>query len=225
MSELRRIAIVGAESTGKSWLARTLCEVLSARGQTVHWVKEHLRLWCDREGRTPQAHEQLPIAQAQADAVLALDTGLVIADTTPLMTAIYSHHLFADESLYPMALAHQALYERTLVTGLDLPWVADGLQRDGPHVRAPIDARLRHTLIQARLDFRVVYGQGLARLNNALLALGLAPEDEQAWLRRESAQFDLNQGRTPWQCEKCSDPDCEHRLFTGLLGQTRTSVA
>ena len=80
-------------------------------------------------------------------------------------------------------------------------------------------------MIQARLDFRVVYGQGLARLNNALLALGLAPEDEQAWLRRESAQFDLNQGRTPWQCEKCSDPDCEHRLFTGLLGQTRTSVA
>lgn len=224
MTTLRRIAIVGAESTGKSWLASALCEVLRGRGLTAHAVQEHLRDWCERQGRTPQAHEQACIAQAQADAVLAHASGLVIADTTPLMTAIYSHHLFADESLYPMALAHQQLYELTLVTGLDLPWVADGLQRDGPHVRAPIDALVRHSLVQAGLAFRVVYGQGLTRLNNALLALGLAPEDEHAWQLRESAQFALNQGRTVWSCEKCSDPDCEHRLFTGLLNK-KTSQA
>lgn len=217
MSALRRIAIVGAESTGKSWLARTLCQVLRERGEPVHWVEEHLRLWCEREGRTPEPHEQLPIAQTQAAAVLAIDSGLVIADTTPLMTAIYSHHLFDDPGLYPMALEHQRLYELTLITGLDLPWVPDGLQRDGPQVRAPIDALLRSSLMQAGLDFRVVYGQGLARLNNALLALGLAPEDERVWQGRASVQFALNEGRTPWLCDKCSDADCEHKLFTGLL--------
>lgn len=217
MSQLRRIAIVGAESTGKSWLASTLCDVLRERRQTAHWVQEHLRHWCEREGRTPLAHEQLSIAQAQAQAVLTLETGTVIADTTPLMTAIYSHHLFKDESLYPMALAHQSLYDLTLVTGLDLPWVPDGLQRDGPHVRAPIDAMVRQSLTQANIGFRVIYGQDLARLNNALLAMGEPPEGEAAWQRRHSAQFALNEGRTPWLCEKCSDPDCEHRLFTGLL--------
>ncbi len=217
MSTLHRIAVVGAESTGKSWLARTLCQVLQERGESVQWVEEHLRLWCDREGRTPEVHEQFPIAQAQAAAVLAIGSGRVIADTTPLMTAIYSHHLFDDESLYPMALEHQRLYDLTLITGLDLPWVADGLQRDGPHVREPIDAMLRSALMQAGLDFRVVYGQGLERLNNALLALGLPAEDERTWQRRASAQFALNEGRTPWLCEKCSDPDCEHQLFTGLI--------
>ena len=217
MSTLHRIAIVGAESTGKSWLARTLCQVLQERGEAVQWVEEHLRLWCHREGRTPEVHEQLPIAQAQAAAVLAIGSGLVIADTTPLMTAIYSHHLFDDESLYPMALEHQRLYDLTLITGLDLPWVADGLQRDGPHVREPIDAMVRRALMQAGLDFRVVYGQGLERLNNALLALGLPAEDERTWQRRASVQFALNEGRTPWLCGKCSDPDCEHQLFTGLL--------
>ena len=217
MSQLRRTAIVGAESTGKSWLASTLCDVLRERRQTAHWVQEHLRHWCEREGRTPLAHEQLSIAQAQAQAVLTLETGTVIADTTPLMTAIYSHHLFKDESLYPRALAHQSLYDLTLVTGLDLPWVPDGLQRDGPHVRAPIDAMVRQSLTQAKIGFRVIYGQDLARLNNALLAMGEPPEGEAAWQRRHSAQFALNEGRTPWLCEKCSDPDCEHRLFTGLL--------
>ena len=51
----------------------------------------------------------------------------------------------------------------------------------------------------------------------ALLALGLPGEDETAWHTRQNAQYALNEGRTPWLCEKCSDPDCEHRLFTGLL--------
>jgi len=216
MSTLRRIAIVGAESTGKSWLARALADVLRARGETVCWVQEHLRHWCEREGRTPLAHEQPSIALAQAKAVLAIPSGTVIADTTPLVTAVYSHQLFADESLYPMALAHQRLYDMTLVTGLDIRWEAQWL-RDSPEGRLPIDGLLREALTRSALDFRVIYGQGLTRLNNALLALGLDAEDEAAWQRRESAQFALNEGRTPWLCEKCSDPDCEHRLFTGLL--------
>ena len=216
MSALRRIALLGAESTGKSWLAHELTEVLRARGHLASWVPETLRDWCEREGRTPQPHEQLPIAQAQAQAVLAIDTGTVIADTTPLMTAVYSHHLFGDESLYPMALAHQRLYDLTLVTGLDITWKNEWL-RDSPETRLPIDALVRDALGRSGLDFRVVYGQGLARLNNALLALGLDSEDEAVWQARQDAQFDLNRGRTPWLCEKCSDPDCEHRLFTGLL--------
>ena len=217
MSPVRRIAIVGSESTGKSWLAQTLTQVLTQRGETVQWVPEVLRSWCEREGRTPGPHEQLGIAQRQAEAVLSIAQGTVIADTTPLMTAVYSHMLFADESLYPMALAHQHLFDTTLVTGLDLPWVADGLQRDGPHVRGPVDTMVRQALERSGLRYRVVYGQGQQRLNNALLALGLPGEDEAARQSRENAQYALNEGRTPWLCEKCSDPDCEHRLFTGLL--------
>ena len=218
MSALRRIAIVGAESTGKSWLARTLTELLRERGDKVHWVEEQLRHWCEREGRTPQAHEQRAIAQAQADAVLAFQTGTVIADTTPLVTAVYSHQLFADEALYTMALAHQRLYDLTLVTGLDIAWEAQWL-RDSAQARVPIDAKLRDALGRSGIGFRVIYGQGLARLNNALLAMELPPENAADWQRRESAQFALNNGRTPWLCDKCSDPDCEHRLFTGLLGR------
>jgi nicotinamide riboside kinase len=217
MSPVRRIAIVGAESTGKSWLAESLTQALTLRGETVQWVPEVLRHWCEREGRTPEPHEQMAIAQTQADAVLSITQGIVISDTTPLMTAVYSHMLFEDEGLYPMALAHQQLFDATLVTGLDLPWVADGLQRDGPHVRGPVDTMVRQALDRSGLRYRVVYGQGHQRLNNALLALGLPGEDEAAWRTRENAQYALNEGRTPWLCEKCSDADCEHRLFTGLL--------
>jgi nicotinamide riboside kinase len=165
----------------------------------------------------------MAIAQQQADcahpmAQQAPDTWL-LSDTTPLMTAVYSHLLFDDERLYPMALAHQTLYDITLVMGLDLPWVADGLQRDGPQVRGPVDTLVRQALERSGLAYRVVYGQGPQRLNNALLALGLSGEDASAQHIREQGQFAINQGRSVWQCNDCSDPDCEHLLFTRLLKQ------
>ena len=54
------VAIVGAESTGKTMLAQALAARLRAA-----WVPEVLREWCDREGRTPRPEEQLPIAEEQ----------------------------------------------------------------------------------------------------------------------------------------------------------------
>lgn len=197
------------------------------RGQTAITVDEVLRAWCDREGRTPQPNEQMGIARLQAQAIenafeqakVHTSPSWVIADTTPLMTAVYSHLLFNDESLYPMALAHHAVYAHTLVTGLDLPWVADGLQRDGPHVQGPVDRLVRQALERAGIAYRVVYGQGHLRLNNALLALGLPGENEAASAMREQSQFAINQGRTVWQCNDCSDPECEHKLFSGLLAK------
>ncbi len=221
---LRRIAIVGAESTGKSWLTQALADVVRRRGHAVHTVDEVLRGWCDREGRTPLPHEQAGIAQTQADAVERVSASWVISDTTPLMTAVYSHLLFTDDSLYPMALAHQSLYDATLIMGLDLPWVPDGLQRDGPHVQGPVDKLVRQALDRAGIAYRVVYGQGHQRLNNALLALGLSGEDTATDLIRDKAQFAINQGRTAWVCNECSDPDCEHKLFTGLLAQRPNSL-
>jgi nicotinamide riboside kinase len=211
-NSLIRIALLGAESTGKTQLSLALAHCLRARGQEVHLVSEYLRSWCDAQGRTPEPHEQAQIAQQQAGAVLQHTSGTVIADTTPLMTAVYSHKLFNDESLYAMAQAHQRVYDMTLITGLDLPWVADGLQRDGPQVREPVDALLRAALNSAGVAYKVVYGQGPERLNNALLALGgeLSPQ-------RVEAQYALNRGRTAWACDKCSDAECEHRLFSDLL--------
>ena len=101
----------------------------------------------------------------------------------------------------------------TLVTGLDLPWVADGLQRDGPHVREPVDELVRESLARASLPYRVVYGTGEERLANALAAIEATASPDGAGARPWT-----------WSCDKCSDPDCEHRLFTALLGKTNPSL-
>jgi len=223
-----RIALLGAESTGKTSLSLAMSQALSAHGQKVLTVTEKLREWCNQHGRTPQAHEQAHIAASQCEAIFSITEGWVIADTTALMTAVYSDYIFQDKSLYDFALEHQSQFDATLLMGLDVAWVADGLQRDGQHVREPVDNLLRQAMSQANIDFKVVYGQGQARVNAAMMALqdslppelksllaSLALSDTQ--LQRENNQFGLNQGRTVWRCDLCSDADCEHKLFSDLL--------
>ncbi len=170
-----KIAILGAESTGKTQLAQTLATHWKAQGHSALWVPEVLREWCEREGRTPAPHEQWSICQEQAQRVLqAPVTDWLVADTTPMMTAIYSDMLFDDASLYDFASAHQRHYDLTLVMALDLPWVADGLQRDGPHVREPVDRLLRAALARGALPYTVIKGRGEQRTLAALAAINSA---------------------------------------------------
>lgn len=204
-----KIALLGAESTGKTTLARDLAAHFVSLGRSAVAVPEALRDWCAAHGRTPRPEEQLGIAHEQERRTVeaAAIHDVVIADTTAVMVAIYSAMLFEDGSLYRFAVDSQRAYDVTLLTGLDLPWVSDGLQRDGPHVRAPVDALVRDLLAKASVPYRVVYGTGDERLLNALAAVDatLAPRaGVRDWV---------------WQCDKCSEPKCEHLLFTRLLGQ------
>lgn len=211
------IAIVGAESTGKTTLAQALAEQLQRRsGLPCTWVPEVLRAWCDAHGRTPRIDEQATIAAEQARQVEEALTRhpLVVTDTSPLMTAVYHHQVFGSDTLDAPALRWQRAVPLTLLTALDLPWQADGYQRQGPAVQAQVDARLRRLLNDAGLPYSVVSGSGPARLQCALDALthGL-----QWRLRPEAGLFQQLQerqsGMPRWRwCENCDDPSCEHAL-------------
>ncbi|WAC71235.1 ATP-binding protein [Roseateles sp. SL47] len=208
------IALLGAESTGKSQLGQALLEHLRLNTRLrPALVSEYLREWCDREGRTPQAQEQMAIAVEQhaRGQAAARDHDIVLHDTTPLMTAVYSDLLFQDRSLYAWALQQQAAMQANLLMALDLPWAADP-QRDGPHAQAPTDQLLRRALRTAGLDYSVVGGQGPDRLAQALNALGplLRPRVSAGdGLFSRLMQRDDSLGGE-WRCEHCDDAACEH---------------
>jgi nicotinamide riboside kinase len=212
------IAILGAESTGKTTLARELAlRLADATGLTCTFVAEHLRQWCDRAGRTPRRDEQAAIADEQRRRIEAAAQSheVVIADTTPLQTAAYSRLVFADRTLDEAgARWHAQSVAHTLVTALDLPWVADGLQRDGAHVREPVDAALRDLLGAHRIGWSRIAGSGPARTEAALDAVAprlrtLAAPRRGLFARLE--QRDAAQPRWTWACD-CDSPDCEHAL-------------
>ena len=170
------VALLGAESTGKTTLAGAIGAALAARGLRVAVVGEALREFCDVNARTPRRDEQAAIAAAQSERIdaAAADHEIVVADTSALMIAVYSDFVFADASLYPSALAAQRRCDLTLVSELDLPWLADGLQRDGAHVRAPIDSLLRSALAGAGVAFTTIAGIGSDRVEAALRVIDVA---------------------------------------------------
>ncbi len=206
-----KIALLGAESTGKSELAFQLNQHFISVRKTACLVPEFLRTWCEQAQRTPRRDEQQSIAAEQIRQInKALVCDVLIADTTALTVAVYSDLLFNDPSLYNMALTHQRTFDATLLMGLDLPWVEDGIQRDGSHMREPVDTALRAALDRGGIQFQVVYGTGESRLHNALRCLNMV---------FESTENQPQRLRT-WVCERCSDPVCEHRLFVDLLNKS-----
>ncbi|HSW26982.1 MAG TPA: ATPase, partial [Burkholderiaceae bacterium] len=104
--------------------------------------------------------------------------------------------------LVAAALAGHDRYRLTLLTALDLPWVFDGLMRDGEHVRAPVDALLRTALQDGGVPYAIVTGFREHRLANAARAVDAA--------LRPSVP-----GAPRWRhlCSECGDPDCERHLF------------
>jgi len=170
------VALLGAESTGKTTLAAEIGAALAARGVAVEVVPEVLREFCDTHARTPRRDEQAAIAAEQAARIDAAATraAVVVADTTALMIAVYSELVFGDTSLYDDALAAQRRIDLTLVTALDLPWRADGLQRDGEHVRAPVDALLRAALARGGIAATTICGADAARIAAAMRAIDAA---------------------------------------------------
>jgi NadR type nicotinamide-nucleotide adenylyltransferase len=161
-TKVARIAILGAESTGKSTLAATL-----ARRHDTLWVPEYLREFVDTMGRVPHEDDQSGIARTQRareDARARELAGrpaaraLLFCDTAPLMTAVYSRVYWGrvPQELLALEAAHD--YALTLVAAPDLPWVPDGLQRESEAVRARVHATLLEVLEAHGIAYALVEG-------------------------------------------------------------------
>ncbi len=167
--EPRLICLIGAECTGKTTLAQALAAQMGGL-----WVPEYLRTFTAQQGRTPlhveQAHilqEQLRLQDATLEQARQQRCAWVFCDTAPLLTAVYSDCVFGDISQYPESVALHARYALTLLLEPDIPWVADGLQRDGKAMRATVHARIRDTLRRCGLPVTCIVGDAGQRLQAA----------------------------------------------------------
>lgn len=159
------VALLGAECTGKSSLTTLLGERLG-----TPTVPEYLREWCLRESRTPRVDEQAAIAAEQQRRIQAVQAPLLIADTTALMTAVYSQHYFGDDSLLAEALAlHRCQVALTLLCcPAGVPWQRDGCLRDGEAARQAVHALLIDLLHREGLPHQLLQGPLPQRVEQAV---------------------------------------------------------
>ena len=160
-----KVAVIGAESTGKT----TLCQLLAAGLDGLHF-EEPLRQWVARKGRPPRQDEQLEIVEAQQQQELlgmqqaiAFEKRWLFCDSAPFVTAAYSRYYFNDASLDNLASSHhQANYAATLFClpqGLD--WVAEPGQRDSPKAREAVHQILLELVKPINSDRLIFLSGGL----------------------------------------------------------------
>ena len=126
-SFIKKICILGGESSGKT----TLAQHLAQRLQTV-WVAEYGRqLWIEKNGRL-EFEDMLKIALEQRlhEYELCKSANIwLVCDTCALTTLFYSKEMFnaADPLLEQMA---QENYDYVFLCEPDFPFVQDGTRRD-----------------------------------------------------------------------------------------------
>jgi NadR type nicotinamide-nucleotide adenylyltransferase len=129
-SPVRRLALLGGESTGKTTLARALAEQLHTA-----WVPEYGRQRWEELRETLSVEELVAVARRQIEweeqAAAFIDTpgSWLICDTSPLTTLQYCLH---DHGQAPPALHEMARrsYDAVVLCEADFDFVQDGCRRD-----------------------------------------------------------------------------------------------
>ncbi len=140
------VVLTGSECTGKTTLARTLAQGLGA-ALSAEFAREYV----ERRSGPLDSSDVAPIARGQisledAAARSAAGRSLLIKDTDLASTVIYARHYFGACPVSVARTARRRLGDLYLLLAPDVPWVADGLQRDRPGRREEVHALFRRTL-------------------------------------------------------------------------------
>jgi HTH-type transcriptional regulator, transcriptional repressor of NAD biosynthesis genes len=162
---VRRVCLLGAESTGKTTLAAALAD----HYHTV-WVPEYAREYLAAHDNTVTPRAMLEIAHGQVASEQRLGreaNRLLIGDTSLLTTLVWHEHYYGHCPDEIRRLADDTLAHHYFLCGLDVPWVADGL-RDRPNQRAWFHQRYCDELTARGLPYTVLAGPPAARLARAI---------------------------------------------------------
>lgn len=164
----RRVVLVGAESTGKTTLARDLAEHYGTA-----WVPEFGRAHSDARPEGPwQSAEFERIAREQdqrEDAAARVCERILVCDTDSFATAIWHERYVGHRSAAVEAIAAKRRPDLYLLAGSDAPFVQDGT-RDGEHLRGWMEARFREELPRRNVPWIELRGDHAARRRGAIEA-------------------------------------------------------
>ncbi len=177
MKTLKKIVILGPESTGKS----SLCAALASHFQTI-WCPEYARTYLLEHGTDYRFEDLLTIAKgqlAQEDAytVKLLESNpetpkYLFIDTDMYVMKVWCEFVFGKCHTWILDQITERQYDLYLLCKPDLPWVKDEL-REYPDeaTRIKLYHHYRDLLIHQSTPWAEVSGTNEDRLNSALRAI------------------------------------------------------
>jgi len=170
MATVKRVLLLGAESTGKTTLA---CDLAGAY-ETL-WNPEYGRPYTEL-GREPGAPwttgEFTHIARIQCwyeDFLAGYARRVLFCDTDAFTTAVF-HEVYLGTPTSAFAALVERSYDLTLVCGLDVPWAHDGIREFEAQRGAMHERYLEHARTGGR-PWLLVEGPREVRLAAARVAV------------------------------------------------------
>lgn len=168
---IKRVVIIGPESTGKSTLTRQLAAHFG-----TGYVDEYAREYLENLGRAYTQDDILLIARGQLQredkAVAAAQNGIVFLDTDLHVVKVWSESKYGtceEEILKQIAVRHYDLY---ILTHIDMPWQEDPLrEHPEPEMRAHFFNIYNDIVQESNVPFVVVNGNEKERLQTAIKAV------------------------------------------------------
>lgn len=162
---VKRVCLFGPESTGKTTLASQL-----GRHYGTVWVGEHARPLLDhKDGVCDEADIPFIVrGQTAAEESLARQADRVlVCDTDPLLTCVWSDFLFGSCPQWLRDLARNRHYDLYLLMDIDVPWVDDG-QRYLADSRSDFFARCKESLDALNRPYVTLSGGWQERFDQAV---------------------------------------------------------
>jgi len=162
---VRHIALIGPESTGKT----TLCVQLAEYYKTV-WVPEYARVFMENLHRTYTYEDVVHCATEQMKAEDALTEKanlFLFCDTELINYKIWFEDKFKKIPDWLEEEFIKRKYDLYLLTSPDLPWVEEAV-RENPHRREYLFDLYKKELEKRNFDYRIISGSGEARLEAAI---------------------------------------------------------
>jgi NadR type nicotinamide-nucleotide adenylyltransferase len=167
---VRKIAIVGPESTGKSTISAQLAEHYN----TV-WVREFAREYCGALTAPCTWQDEINMFHGQLELenkMLGQANGILICDTTFITVKIWSDEMFGKAPQEVLDELPRHPYDLYLLMDIDLPWQDDPL-RDFPHLREHFLEVWHRELKALNANYYLISGTDEERLSNAILTIDM----------------------------------------------------
>lgn len=167
---MKRIVVIGPESTGKS----TLSEQLAAHFNT-EWVREYAREYLEQLGRPYEQHDLLQIAKGQLqleDETASRAKGRIICDTDLYVIKVWSEAKYGECDPRILQMIAERQYDLYLLTYIDIPWTDDPLREHPlPSEREYFYNIYRDLVINSGVPWADVRGDYDQRLKTAVDAV------------------------------------------------------
>lgn len=166
---LKRVAIIGPESTGKSELAQQLAQHFQ-----TEWVPEYARFYIDRLDREYEEDDLLEISKGQIaweNEKSHYANDFLFCDTNLIVIKIWSDHKYGQTNSWIEKQLEERSYDFYLLNNIDLMWKPDP-QREHPTMRDHFFEVYKNYLRENKLPYAVVSGYEGERKKCALELIG-----------------------------------------------------